>query len=139
MMPILDYGSAIRMFGDDGTLDADFDGPLLTGPRVALEGVGVELYTLIGSCPYDRNMGVPRPLPGLINFTGSDYELHRIEADYVVAARGVANVITARFAFQRIPRGLVLTGALTTADGIISPLVATVADVIKVLFPTVPA
>ena len=138
-MAILDYGSAVRMFADDGTLDANLDGPLLTGARVALEGVGVELYTLAGSNPYDRNMGVARPLPGLVNFSGGDAELHRIEADYVVAARKVANVITARFAFQRIARGLVLTGAITTADGIVSPLVATVTDAIKVLFPTVPA
>jgi hypothetical protein len=137
---ILDYGSAIRMFAADGTLDADFDGPLLTGPRVALEGVGVVLFTLINSNPYDLNMGVARPLPSLINYTGTDGELRRIEADYVSAARRqVANVITARFAFQRIARGLALTGAITTADGLVSPLVATVADAIKVLFPTVPA
>ncbi len=138
-MPILDYGSAVRMFAADGTLDPDFDGPMLTGPRVALEGVGVELFTLAGSNPYDLNMGVPRPLPGLVNFTGGDAALHRIEGDYVVAALRVANVLRARFAFQRIARGLVLTGAISTADGIISPLVATVVDAIKVLFPTVPA
>lgn len=139
-MAILDYGSALRMFADDGTLDADFDGPLLTGPRVALEGVGVVLYTRINSDPYDRNLGVPRPLPVLVNFTGQDGELRRIEADYVSAARRqVANVIASRFAFQRIPRGLVLTGAISTADGRVSPLVATVTDAIKVLFPTVPA
>ncbi len=138
-MPILDYGSAVRMFGPDGTLDADLDGPMITGRRVALEGVGVVIFTLIGSNPYDRNMGVPRPLPSLVNFTGRDGELRRIEGDYVTAARlQVANVRAARFAFQRTARGLVLTGAITTAEGIVSPLVATVADALRVLSAGIP-
>lgn len=139
-MAVVDYGSALRMFRDDGTLGPDLDGPLVTGPRVALEGVGVVLFTRVSSDPYDLNLGVKYSLPDLLNFTAGDDLLRRIEADYAVAARTqVANVIGARFAFRRVDRGLALSGSVTTIEGLASPLVASVTDAIKVLFPTVPA
>lgn len=139
-MASLDYGSAIRMFRADGTLDPDLDGPMLTGPRVALEAVAVTLFTLVGSNPYDRNMGVRLPLPALINYTGSDASLRRIEAEYAAAARTQVEMVgAARFAFSRTSRGLALTGAVTTSSGLTAPLVASVADAIKVLFPTASA
>lgn len=136
MALVIDYGSAVRMFRSDGTLDPDLDGPMITGPRVALEGVGVLLMTKAGSVPWSSFSGVARPLPSLINSTPSDPELRRIEADYAAAAPAqVGNVVSARFAFQRTAAGLRLAGLITTSTGVVSPLVAAVGDVIKILFP----
>ena len=134
----IDYGSAVRMFTLAGALEPDLDGPLITGPRVALEGVGVVIMTQASSVPWAPTDGVARPLYSLINFTGGDAELRRIEADYASAAEQVSNVITARFAFQRTLRGLSISGAISTAAGLTLPLVATVGDAVKILFPTVP-
>jgi hypothetical protein len=51
--PALDFGGDLSTFaGADGAVDVDPLGPLLTGPRVALEGIARRLSTPRGALTY---------------------------------------------------------------------------------------
>lgn len=136
----IDFGSAIRMFRADGTLDPDLGGPLLTGPRVALEAAAVTIMTHLGGLWYDDAKGVTTPLQDLVNFTGTDGELQRIAGEYGAAVEDqVEQIVSAQFIVRRVDKGVAVGGSIALSSGLVAPLVASLADALTVLFPTVPA
>lgn len=133
---MIDHGSSVSVFRPDGSIDADLDGPEVTGARVVLENVVCVLMTPLGSIFYDATAGVSRPLQSLVNATIDAAERRRIQDEYISAAEQQAEgVVKADIVLiDNGAKGLVLTGTVYTDEGP-GQLEVSAADALKVLFP----